>query len=160
MRIAEVAQIVKSQRDHVTILCWNSDHEFDCDENVRPLIMVTSIKRISYLFLYFTEHQLRSHANQSETAGHNCRQYSEGNRVSRVQLYYNTSSSAVSEWTSALSRVPHSHWKMSYLPWFFHSHSFKYCRRDICNHCFRLQAMPTERYIAPKGIWQHDVNKG
>ncbi|XP_030569159.1 uncharacterized protein LOC115768633 isoform X1 [Drosophila novamexicana] len=47
MRIAEVAQIVKSQRDHVTILCWNSDHEFDCDENsISCVPMPTSLKRL------------------------------------------------------------------------------------------------------------------
>ncbi|XP_062125340.1 uncharacterized protein LOC133838289 [Drosophila sulfurigaster albostrigata] len=50
MRIADVAQIVKSQKDAVTFLCWNSDCETDCDENsICCVPMPTSLKRLGVI---------------------------------------------------------------------------------------------------------------
>lgn len=47
MRIADVAQIVKSQKDGVTFLCWNSDCKTDCDENsICCVPMPTTLKRL------------------------------------------------------------------------------------------------------------------
>ncbi|XP_034488701.1 uncharacterized protein LOC117792605 [Drosophila innubila] len=47
MRIADVAQIVKGQKDGVTFLCWNSDCQTDCDENsICCAPMPTTLKRL------------------------------------------------------------------------------------------------------------------
>jgi len=34
LRVAEIAKMVKSQKDCVTILCWNSECDKECDKNV------------------------------------------------------------------------------------------------------------------------------
>ncbi|XP_034660862.1 uncharacterized protein LOC117896571 [Drosophila subobscura] len=48
MRVADVATIVRSQKDCVTILCWNSGCEKDCDKNsICCAPMPTSLRRLS-----------------------------------------------------------------------------------------------------------------
>ncbi|KAH8313253.1 hypothetical protein KR067_003037 [Drosophila pandora] len=48
LRVAEIAKIVKSQKDAVTILCWNSGCEKDCDKNsICCAPMPTSLRRLS-----------------------------------------------------------------------------------------------------------------
>ncbi|XP_032595842.1 uncharacterized protein LOC6568015 isoform X2 [Drosophila grimshawi] len=47
LQIVEIAQIVKSQRDEVTFLCWNSECKFDCDENsICCVPMPITLKRL------------------------------------------------------------------------------------------------------------------
>ncbi|KAL7729220.1 hypothetical protein ACLKA6_009678 [Drosophila palustris] len=46
-RISDVAQIVKSQKDGVTFLCWNSNCKTDCDESsICCVPMPTTLKRL------------------------------------------------------------------------------------------------------------------
>ncbi|KAH8341898.1 hypothetical protein KR059_003814 [Drosophila kikkawai] len=48
LRVAEVARIVKSQEDAVTLLCWSSNCEKDCDKNsICCAPMPTSLRRLS-----------------------------------------------------------------------------------------------------------------
>ncbi|XP_017131419.1 uncharacterized protein LOC108148739 [Drosophila elegans] len=48
LRVAEIAKMVKSQKDGVTILCWNSECEKDCDINsICCAPMPTSLRRLS-----------------------------------------------------------------------------------------------------------------
>ncbi|KAH8382976.1 hypothetical protein KR009_006132 [Drosophila setifemur] len=48
LRVADIAKIVKSQEDAVTILCWNSACEKDCDKNsICCAPMPTSLRRLS-----------------------------------------------------------------------------------------------------------------
>ncbi|XP_017082579.2 uncharacterized protein LOC108115579 isoform X1 [Drosophila eugracilis] len=48
LRVAEIAKMVKSQTDCVTILCWNSECEKDCDNNsICCAPMPTSLRRLS-----------------------------------------------------------------------------------------------------------------
>ncbi|XP_016990083.2 LOW QUALITY PROTEIN: uncharacterized protein LOC108052242 [Drosophila rhopaloa] len=48
LRVAEIAKMVKSQKDCVTILCWNSECEKDCDNNsICCAPMPTSLRRLS-----------------------------------------------------------------------------------------------------------------
>ncbi|EDW28187.1 GL27120 [Drosophila persimilis] len=48
LRVADVAKIVKSQKNCVTILCWNSGCEKDCDKNsICCAPMPTSLRRLS-----------------------------------------------------------------------------------------------------------------
>ncbi|KAH8354409.1 hypothetical protein KR084_010376 [Drosophila pseudotakahashii] len=48
LRVAEIAKMVKSQKDCVTILCWNSECDKDCDNNsICCAPMPTSLRRLS-----------------------------------------------------------------------------------------------------------------
>ncbi|KAH8284314.1 hypothetical protein KR018_002383, partial [Drosophila ironensis] len=48
LRVAEIAKIVKSQPDSVTVLCWNSGCEKDCDKNsICCAPMPTSVRRLT-----------------------------------------------------------------------------------------------------------------
>ncbi|EDW80590.2 uncharacterized protein Dwil_GK11484 [Drosophila willistoni] len=48
LRISEVSKLVKSQKDGVRVLCWNSGCEMDCDKNsICCAPMPTSLKRLS-----------------------------------------------------------------------------------------------------------------
>ncbi|XP_016959814.1 uncharacterized protein LOC108031113 isoform X1 [Drosophila biarmipes] len=48
LRVAEIAKMVKSQTDCVTILCWNSECEKDCDKNsICCAPMPTSLRRLT-----------------------------------------------------------------------------------------------------------------
>ncbi|EDV54069.1 uncharacterized protein LOC6554763 [Drosophila erecta] len=48
LRVSEIAKMVKSQKDCVTILCWNSECDKDCDTNsICCAPMPTSLRRLS-----------------------------------------------------------------------------------------------------------------
>lgn len=166
--MSEIAKMVKSQKDCVTILCWNSECDKDCDTNVSIFIAVLKsffkpsntlsypfpikIALTQYFFQKSIEHLLRPHAHQFAPPVPRPGEHPAPRRVSCLRGDHLTAGDAVPKRTPALRGLSHPLGAMSCLPGLLHSPPSAVGGADFPDHCQRLRDVPLGEQAAAEAL--------